>query len=267
MLDRLLGEASAMPLVSRLRLGDALRVGAFVDADGGIRFATESLSEFKRARRYKATGPLADWLGSFGPGDVFWDVGANTGAVSLLAARLHGGRLPIVAIEPAADTFDALVRNLRANTFAAGIVPLQLALFDRTEVAPLHRASIGAGTALHAVGEATDYTRRPFEAVSVESVLAFRIDDLIRVCGVPPPTRMKIDVDGFEHKVLAGAADLLASGRCDLFTELVEAEPGDPHPQTIVRYLAGFGYEAAGTYDHHEPGTYPRIFDVLFVKR
>ncbi len=46
---------------------------------------------------------------------------------------------------------------------------------------------------LHAVGEATDYTRRPFDAVSIESVLAFRIDDLIRVCGLSVPTRMKID--------------------------------------------------------------------------
>jgi FkbM family methyltransferase len=252
--------------VSRLRLRDALKGDAFLEPDAGVRFATESLSELKRARRYKATGPLAAWLESFGPDDVLFDVGANTGTVSLLAARMHGPTLPIVAFEPAADTFEALVRNVRANGFAVGIIPLQLALFDRTGIEPLHRASIGAGSALHAVGEATDYTRRPFVPVSVEHVLAFRIDDLLRVCGVPRPTRMKIDVDGFENKVLEGAVDLLSSGRCELYTELVAADAGDRHPQAVMEFLAGFGYRQVEVHDHHEPGTYPRIFDVLFAK-
>jgi len=264
--ERVLADAAALPLVSRLRLRDALRAEAFVEPEPGVRFAAESLSEFKRARRYSGTGPLAAWLASFGAGDVLFDVGANTGTVSLLAARLHGRGLPIVAFEPAADTFEALVRNLRANDFAAAVIPLQLALFDRTGVEPLHRASIGAGSALHAVGEATDYTRRPFEPVAVDQVLAFRLDDLIRVCALPRPTRMKIDVDGFEDKVLAGAADLLASSRCELYTEFVEAEPGDGHPQAVARYLAGFGYRQAEVHDHHTPGTYPRIFDVRFTK-
>ena len=264
--DRVLADAAALPLVSRLRLCDALKGDAFVEPEAGVRFATESLSEFKRARRYRAMGPLAAWLESFGSDDVLFDVGANTGTVSLLAARMHGRRLPILAFEPAADTFEALVRNVRANDFAAGVIPLQLALFDRTGIESLHRASIGAGTALHAVGEASDYTRRPFVPVAIEHVLAFRIDDLIRVCGVPRPTRMKIDVDGFENKVLEGAVDLLSSGRCELYTELVEADPDDRHPETVMSFLARYGYRQAQLHDHHEPGTYPRIFDVLFTK-
>lgn len=264
--ERVLADASSLPLVSRLRLRDALAAEAFVEAEGPVRFATESLSEFKRARRYKPGGPLAAWLRSFGPGDVLYDVGANVGTVALLAARLHGARLPVVAFEPAADSFEALVRNVRANEFASAIVPLQLALFDRTGIEPFHRASLGAGTALHAVGEAIDYTRRPFAPVSVEHVLAFRIDDLIRVCGVQPPTRMKIDVDGFEDKVLAGAVDLLASGRCEFYTEFVEVDADDRHPAAVAAFLATFGYRQSQVHDHHEPGTYPRIYDVLFTK-
>ena len=62
------------------------------------------------------------------------------------------------------------------------------------------------GTALHAVGEALDYRRQPFTPVAVESILAFRLDDLVPLLGLPLPTRLKLDVDGFEHKVLDGAA-------------------------------------------------------------
>ena len=64
--ERVLADAAALPLVSRLRLRDALKGDAFVEPEAGVRFATESLSELKRARRYSATGPLAAWLESFG---------------------------------------------------------------------------------------------------------------------------------------------------------------------------------------------------------
>ncbi len=265
--EHLLREAKKLPLKRRLELLDALKSAAVVEREDGLRFSLESLVEYKRARKPSvANERLAKWVASFGPTDVFFDVGANTGSISLFAARAHEGRVPVVAFEPAFDNFAALVRNVLLNDLARVITPIHVALFDETGIRPLHRSRLGAGSALHAVGEALDYARRPFTPAAVEHVLAFRLDDLVRSFGLPMPTRIKLDVDGVEDKVLAGAVDVLASTRCDVCTELVETGPDDPHVRDVIGFLRGRGYELTEVVEHCPPGTYPRIVDALFVR-
>ncbi len=265
---RLVREAERLPMKVRLSMLEALKALTMFEREDGLRFGLESLSEYKRARKPRATNePMVQWIESFRPGDVFYDVGANTGSLALVAARTHAGGVPVVAFEPAFDNFGALVRNILANGMGKTITPLQVALFDETGVRPFHRSSLGAGTALHAVGEALDYARRPFAPVAAEQVAAFRLDDLVRVLGLPRPTRLKLDVDGFEDRVLAGAADVLAAAGCDVFMELVEASPDDTHPAVVQGLLSAHGYEVAQLVDHRPAGTYPRIMDVLFVRR
>jgi FkbM family methyltransferase len=266
--DRLVPKFERLPMRQRLRLLDALKALTVFEREDGLRFGLESFSEYKRAKRLRASNdPIVGWIESFHPGDVFYDVGANTGALALVAARTHAGKVPVFAFEPAFDNFAALVRNILANGMGEAITALQVALFDETGIRPFHRSSIGAGTALHAVGEALDYARRPFEAVAVESVAAYRLDDLVKVLGLPSPTRLKLDVDGFEGRVLAGAADTLASSGCDVYMELVESGPDDPHPAAMTGLLDAHGYDVAQLVDHRPAGTYPRIMDVLFVRR
>src|SRR6185436_12967652 len=98
-----------------------------------------------------------------------------------------------------------------------------------------------------------------------EKVLAFRLDDLVRVLDLPSPTRLKLDVDGFEHKVLAGATEVLTAG-CEIYLELVEATRDDPHPQAVHAFLQEYGYAPARVMEHRPPDVYPRIVDVLFVR-
>lgn len=266
--ERLIHDAAGLPLKGRLRLLDALRPGAIVQHDDGVSFAVESLAEFKRARkRSDANRVVEAWVASFHAGDVLYDVGANTGALALRTARTHAGRVPVYAFEPASDTYAALVRNVALNGAGPAITPLHVALLDVTGLQPLHRASMGAGTALHAVGEPIDYQRQAFTPVAVEAVLAFRLDDLVPQLGLPHPTRLKIDVDGFEHKVLDGAAGVLAETRCDVYLELVETSDGDPHVAAVTARLRALGYELARRIEHRPAGTYPQVLDALFVHR
>jgi FkbM family methyltransferase len=265
---RLVREARRLPMKQRLRMLDALKPFTAFEREDGLRFVLGSHSEYRRAKRPRTSNePMVRWIESFGPGDVLYDVGANTGTLALVAAQAHAGAVPVVAFEPAFDNFAALVRNILANGMGETITPLQVALFDETGIRPFHRSSLGAGTALHAVGKALDYARRPFAPVAVEQVAAFRLDDLVRVLGLPRPTRLKLDVDGFEDRVLAGAADLLDSSGCDVFMELVEAGPEDGHPAAVKDQLAARGYDVAQQVDHRPKGTYPRIMDVLFIRR
>jgi len=264
----LIDEAATLPIRFRLRLLEELQATAGFEDQDGLRFNLGSISEYKRARRRRVQqAPLVTWLASFGPSDVFLDIGANIGGLSLVAARLHGGRVPVIAVEPAFDSFAALVRNILANDLGNVVTPLQVALFDETGVRPFHRSRLGAGSASHTVGEPLDYARRPFTPAAVEHVLTFRLDDLVRVTGLARPTRIKLDVDGVEDKVLAGAAEVLSSSPCEVYTELIEADAADPRVGAVTAFMQRLDYEVAEVVEHRPPGAFPRVADVLFVRR
>lgn len=265
---RLRDEAERPPIKHRVRLMDALSKQDVVEREDGVKFSLHSVTEFKRFSKSKpADEPMVDWIRAFGANDVFFDIGANTGALSLLAGTVHGGRVPVFAFEPAFDNFESLVRNVLANGLESVITPLQVALFDETGVRPFYYHRRGAGSALHAVGQPLDFLRRPFEAVAVQQVMAFRLDDLMQSFKLPRPTRIKLDVDGFEDRVLAGAERVLTSGPTDIVIELVQRDPDDTHADGVVSFLAELGYERLSSVERRPPGTYPRAVDALFRRR
>jgi FkbM family methyltransferase len=266
--QRLRTEVEQLPLKHRLRLLDSLAGDAVAEREDGVRFSLRSVTEFNRFSKSKpADEPMVDWIRGFAPGDVFYDIGANTGALSLLAGMAHGGRVPVFAFEPAFDNFEALVRNVLANGLEASVTALQVALFDRTGLSPFYYHRRGAGSALHSVGEPLDFLRRPFEAVAVQQVMAFTLDDLVRTFKLPRPTRIKLDVDGFENKVLLGAREVLTSGPCEIVVELVQRDADDLHAEGVVAWLTGIGFEQVSSVERREPGTFPRAIDALFRRR
>jgi FkbM family methyltransferase len=267
-LQRLVSDSVSLPLKFRLRLLEELQATATFESEDGLRFSLGSTSEYKRARRRRVQEEsLVRWLATFRPEDVFFDIGANIGGLSLTAARLHDGRVPIVAFEPAFDSFAALVRNIHANDLGAVVTPLNVALFDATGIRPFYRSRRGAGSASHALGEALDYARRPFEPAAVEHVLTFTLDDLVRMCALPRPTRIKLDVDGVEGQVLAGALGVLSSAACEVYTELIEADADDPRLRHVMDFMHRLDYEVKETVEHRPLGTFPRVVDALFARR
>jgi FkbM family methyltransferase len=263
--ERLREDAERLPHKYRVRLLDALTSQDVAEREDGVKFSLRSTTEFKRFSKSKpADEPMVDWIRAFKSTDVFFDIGANTGALSLLAGTAHAGRVPVFAFEPAFDNFEALVRNVLANGLESVITPLQVALLDETAVRPFFYYRRGAGSALHAVGQPLDFLRRPFEAVAVQQVMAFKLDDLVGSLNLPRPTRIKLDVDGFEDKVLAGAERVLTSGPCEIVVELVERDPDDRHADGVVSFLVGLGYQQISVVERRLPGVYPRAMDALF---
>jgi len=262
--EQILRACEALDVKTRLNLVQRLDRGLIVESPDGIRFGCRSRTEYKRVhKRKRSEGPIVEWIRSFGAGDVLFDIGANVGAFSLLAGRLHGDRLRVVAFEPGFETFASLARNVLLNGLDAVVTPLQIALSDRTGLQPFHYHEMGAGSALHALGEPVDYARRRFEPVATQPVPAFRLDDLVAQLGLPRPTRIKLDVDGIESRVLAGAAATLRSGACELWLELTDAEAGDAAPGETIAQLTGLGFEVLRRVDHDSSAVYPRVFDVF----
>ena len=223
-----------------------------------------------RVQRQKPwDAPIEEWIASFPSGATFFDIGANTGAFSLLAAKLHGNRVMVCAVEPAFESFEALVQNIVQNEFGDVITPLPIGLSNATgiEVFSYHR--LGAGTARHRLGGTDDPTGQPSTSVAEHSVLAFRLDDLIERFRIPSPTHIKLDVDGAEDRVIAGAQRTLGLATVrEMWVEFSEHSLDDPTPEELARNLDALGFSAARDVTRpDQQGTFPRVRDVLFVRR
>jgi len=147
------------------------------------------------------------------PGDVLYDVGANVGSYTLIAAAQPAENLRVVAVEPGYASYAALCDNVALNGFESTVTPLPVVLSDRTGLADLAYRNVEPGAAEHQL-------QRGASAAYHQPVLSFRLDDLVSKIGLPAPTLLKIDVDGAEVPVLAGAPLTLAS--TDLRSVLVE---------------------------------------------
>lgn len=201
----------------------------------------------------------------FSPGDVFYDVGANVGAYSLVAASYWEGAVRVVAFEPGATNFARLVRNLVLNRVEHWITPLPVALAEKTGLANFHYANLTAGGALHALNSDRDFRGQPFHSAFSSTVLAYDLDTLIDLFHLPPPTHLKLDVDGTEWEVLQGARRALESVR----SLLVELDSGHPQTPRVTQLLNERGFQQTARHPYRYGKQHPRFSgtsNVIFSK-
>jgi FkbM family methyltransferase len=183
-----------------------------------------------------------DWLEQWlKPGDVFYDVGANVGAYSLVALRFLAGNVRVYAFEPGFITFPQLCKNIHLNNAGEAIIPLQLALAERNSLIPFHYQNLITGGALHALAVPVDQDGEHFESLFSLPTLSFRLDDLVQQLGMAVPNHVKIDVDGSEYLVLQGARETLKKQQ--LRSLLLEYNPGHQGTNQIDTLLAECGLD------------------------
>lgn len=169
-------------------------------------------------------------------GMVVYDVGANVGFFSVLAARLCGGDGAVYAFEPDLDNARLARANLAANDFGQALV-IARAVGPTTGISALQLARYSGGHALAGADAPPDKVHE----VPVEVV---RLDDFAAQPGVRPPDFVKIDVEGLELPVLDGMEGLLRQHRPVLLVELDDATPaGHAHKAAALQdRLAALGY-------------------------
>ena len=127
-------------------------------------------------------------------GGVFVDVGANVGTYAMVLARHVGANGRVIAIEPHPVTFARLSFNNAASGFtqvnlvAAAAGPADSELTIETDGDNLGASHVVTGAA------ARDAIRVP----------SWRLQRILEEAGVSEVDALKIDVEGFEDRVLTG---------------------------------------------------------------
>src|SRR5687767_1762894 len=134
--------------------------------------------------------------------DLFVDVGANVGVYTVLACAVKGARG--ICFEPVPATYDRLLENLRLNVQTGRVESLNLGVAD-TEGELLFTSD--ENTMNHVVPDA--HGRVPQNDAPGPNTVRVRVSTLDVILQDRRPSVLKIDVEGFETRVLAGAAATL----------------------------------------------------------
>jgi len=143
------------------------------------------------------------------PGSIFYDVGANFGFYSLLAARAGA---QVFAFEPDVQNAESLECHASLNSLEAKIEIIRAAVFSASGSILLEPADFRRGHGNAHVGTARDPSRATIE------VPCTTLDDFSR--GHAVPQVVKIDVEGAESEVLKGAEELFSNSRPHLVCEV-----------------------------------------------
>ena len=169
------------------------------------------------------------------PGDTFADIGANVGSYTVLASAAVGAST--VAFEPTPDTFAWLQRNLALNHLE-GLVTAHQAAAGAARGTVFFRIDQGCMNQVVAAGYSGH--SQPVEVVALDD-----IPSIAHACC------WKLDVEGYEPSVLAGAARTLA-----------EAPPAailcEDRSKPVQQHLSGAGFQACS----YDPWTRTLSLDV-----
>lgn len=199
------------------------------------------LARFRLGQAYEA-GTTALLRRLPRPGDTVVDVGAHVGYMSALAGLAVGPGGRVIAVEPDPDNRRALTRNLALNDLS-WVEPLAAALAGRAGTGTLYlNADMEAGHALWPV-ERHGFNEKTRAAPKRMAVSLRTLADVLE--GRPDPRLVKIDTEGAEGAVIAGARERLTAARvpfviCELNAFGLEAMGDDE--SVLRRAMAERGY-------------------------
>lgn len=248
-------------------VGERLRVGeaSVTTRYGKLRFAAANEVTRHRVETFFIKEPeTLAWIDGL-DGGVLYDLGANVGTYALYAA-LSGKVSHVVALEPESQNFALLNRNISLNGLDAKVTAYPLAACDRSRLDTLHLSELYAGGANHSLGAGVDFNGKPRRTPFRQGAVACSLDELIEAHAPPFPNHVKIDVDGLEPEIIAGAARTLADLR--VRSLLIEINEGLPAAMGIVSTLKDLGFKAsrnphAAMFDG---GPYDRLYNYVFTR-
>lgn len=179
------------------------------------------------------------WMDSIEPGSILLDVGANVGMYTIFAAKVRNAR--VFAFEPESQNYALLNANIHINNLSDQVTAYCAGLSDQNGLDKLYLSNFSLGSSCHSLGEEVGFDLAPRKSPFTQGAISLSLDLAIQQGMLPVPDYIKIDVDGFEHKVLFGARETLANPKVKSL--IVELNPSIPEHLDAVRFLQEIGFK------------------------
>lgn len=147
------------------------------------------------------------------PGMTVLDIGSNIGVYAVLAAKAVGKKGKVYACEPIDDNINFLKKNVACNKVddKVEIVEKAVGAKDGSIRIYLEEGSIGT----HSAG----LKSRGGTSLKFKDVACISIDSLVKKEKIKRVDLVKIDVEGYESKVIEGMAKTIKSSSPVIFME------------------------------------------------
>jgi FkbM family methyltransferase len=164
--------------------------------------------------------------------DTIIDVGAHVGLYTVAFGKRVGPEGRVIAFEPDPENFELLRQQISLNNLDGLVEPRQVAVADHDG---LTQFAVGRSVESHIVTEGGNGVS--IEGCRLDSVYSDSRIDIV-----------KIDVEGFEEKVLRGAEKLLSDEERKPRVMFIEVHPYNWHlcgttTESLIYRLKRCGYE------------------------
>lgn len=221
--------------------------------------------EWRIQTMYTKEPDTVAWIKAMPAGEVFFDVGANIGLYTIIAAKQG---LKVFGFEPESQNFAVLIRNLAMNKFTKEqVVAFPFCVSDAQVVDTLRLSSLQAGGSCHSFASDDNYKGETKQWAFEQGTVGFSLDSLVFEIGLPQPQHIKVDVDGFEDKVLLGAHRTLRN----VHSILVEMDSNNVrHMEWKAKLESEYGFTTDDTQiaaARRGDGPFVGIGNIIFSKK
>jgi len=149
-------------------------------------------------------------------GMTFYDIGANIGFFSLLAARLAGESGKVISFEADSEIAARLRRHVARNEFS-NISVQEMAVWSESRPVPFARADAAISP-----DRGSGHVDLSAAGGNIAEVQGVSLDEFVR--SAPAPDFIKCDAEGAEVEIFRGARKLLAEKRPTILCEMHSEE-------------------------------------------
>ena len=174
------------------------------------------------------------------PGDIFFDIGANIGLFTVLGAAKVAPQGSVHAFEPLREPAENLRKNVRINNMSKLVLVNCFGLSDKKGVQKIWQCEEGF-SAFSSMGKPILDTGSRMTEIEVKVEM---LDHYVDAHKISQIALIKMDVEGWEHKVLEGASRTLTAQSPVILIEFTDGAAANAGSSTLAlrQKLESMGY-------------------------
>jgi len=203
-----------------------------------------------------------NWIDTFSPESIFYDIGASSGPFSLYAAIKCKAK--VVAFEPDAQNYAVLEKNhfLNRKRITHPIISVNVALSNNSSLGQLYIYEYEAGISMKILDKPVRRLEtKEFEPQHTQFVIKELLDNMISRYKLPLPNYIKIDVDGAELSLLEGSKNTLCNQ--NVKSVLIEIEENNKEKSKIEKIMKDLQFTLE---EKHQVENYEGLYNCIFSR-